>query len=211
MSNGFTFADEGKDFILAPEGTHIARCFRVVVLGTFDGEWQGRPKLNRKIRLDFELPGELNDFGNGPEPMFVSTTMNIAMGENANYRKFLQNWRGKAYTPDEAKKGVDVSKFLGHVGMLTIQHNESSQGRTFANLATIIPLPKGMDVPAPINKPVLFSVFAQPFDAATFEGLPESLQNKIKESREWKEMNEPMPTSYQTPPAAQEDDDDLPF
>ena len=89
MDNGFTFADDQtREFKLAPEGTFFARCWRVVVLGTFEDTWQGQTRLNRKIRIDFELPTELSDFGNGAEPFNVSSTLNISMHENANYRKF---------------------------------------------------------------------------------------------------------------------------
>lgn len=211
MDNGFTFADDQvRDFKLAPEGTFFARCWRVVVLGTFADTYKGEPKLNRKIRIDLELPTELNDFGNGPEPFNVSLTLNVHMGDKANYRKFLQNWRGKPYTEDETKKGVDVSKFIGHAALVTVAHKTSESGKTYDNIANISPLPKAMQVYDKVNTAVLFSVYAQPFNQAAFEALPNFLQEKIKDSREWADMYAQPATNPALAPLM-EAEDDLPF
>lgn len=212
-NNGFTFADDQtREFKLAPEGTFFARCWRVVVLGTFEDTWQGQTRLNRKIRIDFELPTELNDFGNGPEPFNVSSTLNISMHENANYRKFLQNWRGKAYSEEEAKKGVDVSKFIGAAALVTVAHTARDNGKTYDNIANISPLPKGMQVYDKVNTPTLFSIYARPFNQAAFDALPGFLQEKIKLSREWADMHEPIkPTNQAANAPLMEEEDDLPF
>ena len=211
MDNGFTFADDQtREFKLAPEGTFFARCWRVVVLGTFEDTWQGQTRLNRKIRIDFELPTELSDFGNGAEPFNVSSTLNISMHENANYRKFLQNWRGKAYSEEEAKKGIDVSKFVGAAALVTVAHTARDNGKTYDNIANISPLPKGMQMYDKVNTPTLFSVYARPFNQEAFEALPNILQEKIKTSREWADMYAQPATKPALAPLM-EAEDDLPF
>jgi len=211
-NNGFTFADDqAREFKLAPEGTFFARCWRVVVLGTFEDTWQGQTRLNRKIRIDFELPTELNDFGNGAEPFNVSSTLNITMHENANYRKFLQNWRGRAYSEEEAKKGIDVSKFVGAAALVTVAHTARDNGKTYDNIANISPLPKGMQVYDKVNTPALFSVYARPFNQEAFDVLPNFLQEKIKLSREWADMHDTVKPTNQAAAPLMEEEDDLPF
>ena len=47
---------------LCPSGTHIARLYKIVNLGTHDTEWQGQAKTSAKIRLYWELPNEMKEY-----------------------------------------------------------------------------------------------------------------------------------------------------
>jgi len=67
------------------------------------------------------------------------------MGEKANLRKFLGQWRGKTYTDAEAEEGAPLHKLEGVNALVQIGHNTSpATGKTYANIISIMPLPKGM-------------------------------------------------------------------
>ena len=48
---------EGGDFKLVPPGLHLARCYRIVDLGTQQIEYMGETKFQRKISIGWELHG----------------------------------------------------------------------------------------------------------------------------------------------------------
>ena len=43
---------------LIPAGTHIARCYSMIHIGTVEWEYLGEQKNTDKVRLTFELPFE---------------------------------------------------------------------------------------------------------------------------------------------------------
>ena len=49
----------GKEFEQAPAGTHVARCIKLIDLGTQFGEYQGKPTSARKVVVSWELPNEI--------------------------------------------------------------------------------------------------------------------------------------------------------
>ena len=50
--------ESNKEFKLVPQGTHLARCYRIIDLGTQQTEWQGQEKFLRKIMVAWEIYGE---------------------------------------------------------------------------------------------------------------------------------------------------------
>jgi hypothetical protein len=78
--------------------------------------------------------------------------------------------------------------------MVNIIHKQSGE-KTFANIQTITPLPKGMVCPPAVNPPLVFST-QQP-DMVVFRTLPEFVQDKIKLSDEFiAYMNAEMSANY---------------
>ena len=98
------------------------------------------------------------------------------MNEKANLRHHLDSWRGKAFTDEEAE-AFDVSTVLGKPCMLTVMHTQKD-GKTYANITGIGPLPKGISAKTIIPEitPILY---AQPDNTATYQMLPERLRKKI--------------------------------
>ncbi len=66
------------------------------------------------------------------------------MGEKANLKKFLEQWRGKAYDAEQIAAGVPLHKLTGQPGLLTVSHKTSGQGRTYANITACVGVPKQM-------------------------------------------------------------------
>ena len=53
-----TVANTGGDFKPAPAGSHLARCYRIIDLGTQKVVWKGTEKAMKKIIIGWELHGE---------------------------------------------------------------------------------------------------------------------------------------------------------
>ena len=49
-------SDNGGGFTPAPEGTHVARCVRLIDLGTQHGEYLGQATVRNQVMVMWELP-----------------------------------------------------------------------------------------------------------------------------------------------------------
>jgi hypothetical protein len=166
---------------IAPEGAYPARCYQIIDKGTtFDEKWGNK---KRKVQLLFELPTETAVFSEdkGEQPFFVKGVFNLTMGEKASLRKFIESWIGKKLTDAQAAD-FDITKLLGHPGMINIAHN-GKEDRVYANIMGISPLPKGFACPPAINE--LLTYDTTEHNAEVFAKLPEFLQEDIRKSDEW--------------------------
>lgn len=212
----------GGDFTPPPSGTHVARCVQIIDLGTQHWSFNGQPKSTRKVRVTFELPEELHVFDEekGEEPFFVSQEFTASLGPKANLRAALEAWRGVPFTAEELE-GFDLKKILGAPAMVTIVHETSKAGKSYANIAGIAKMPKSMKCPKQINPPVNFSLDPEEFQQEIYDELPEWLQKKIAESDEFKAISNPPDEEEPAPKAkgkgkpSKEDldntGDDIPF
>ena len=66
------------------------------------------------------------------------------MGEKANLRKFLEQWRGKPYTKEQVQAGVPIDKLTDQHGLLSIAQRTSGKGRNYANITACVGIPKAM-------------------------------------------------------------------
>ena len=67
-------------------GTHIATCYSMIHIGTVEWEYQGEKKWSNKVKLTFELPNEMRDFGGEQKPMVISKEYTISLHEKSNLR-----------------------------------------------------------------------------------------------------------------------------
>jgi hypothetical protein len=175
---------------LTPEGMHVARCYAMVHLGHQDDEWQGQKRITNKVRLSWELPNEMRVFdqAKGEQPMSVHKEFALSLKELSSLRPFLNSWRGKALTEEECIS-FDIEKLLGAPCMLNIIHEKSkTTGKTYAVIASISPLVKGMACPPQAN--ASFSFSPAEYEHSKFETLPQWLQEKIQQSHEYRAMEE---------------------
>jgi hypothetical protein len=180
---------------IAPEGTHVARCYQIIDKGTtFDEKWQNR---KRKIQFMFELPMELAVFNEekGEQPFYVKTVFNLSMGEKASLRKFIESWFGKKMT-DKQAADFEIFTLIGAACMINVVHN-GKEDRTYANIMSISPMPKGMQCPPAVNMPMCYDTTAH--DEQVFIMLPEFMQEDIKKSDEWLRRPSQFATSWSKP------------
>jgi hypothetical protein len=193
----------GTDFKLVPAGSHLAFCIAVVDLGLQPGA--GRfPKPKHQLHLRFETPNERTEYekdGRQIEaPMVIGSTYTASMSSKAFLRQHLESWRGRPFTDAEAAD-FDIAKVVGNPCMITVVHEAGGNGKTYANIKGISPVPKGMPVPAgPENKPIVYT----PGDVSAYDRLPEWLRKKIDAQLvEQREVS--------SAEAAEFEDDQIPF
>jgi hypothetical protein len=190
---------------LLPEGVHTAVCTQLIDLGIQYSE--KFDKSARKVIITWELPDETYETSEGEKKnRIVWKEYTLSLGDKANLRKDLQAWRGKAFTEDELK-GFDLNNILGVGCQIQIIHNKKGEN-TYANIASIMGLPKGMQMEKPSN--LLSFDLDNPTDySVKFEMLPQFIKDKIFNSTTWKELYEaPLMDSVGVSDA---DEDALPF
>lgn len=167
-----TAKDTPSTFELPPEGTHIAVCYLVVDLGLQPNSFDAN-KPKHKVLIGWETPEEKMKDG---RPFAISSIYTISLNEKAVLRQHLESWRGRKFTEQELA-GFNLRNVLGAACQISVVHNTAPNGKTYANVAAVMALPKGMQKPAPVNKPVAYDT-SEP-DPAALDALPEWIQNKI--------------------------------
>lgn len=136
----------GSDFPVCPIGMQQAVCVDGIDLGEKVDSYQGGPpKLSRKYALVFQTAERDEDTG---APFEVSIEFTASLGEMAALRKFIDGWRGKALTDDEART-FDITRLVGQNALLNVTHKTSAKGKTYAKIMSAAPLVKGMPKNAP--------------------------------------------------------------
>ncbi|MBN8777761.1 phage replication initiation protein, NGO0469 family [Thiomonas arsenitoxydans] len=215
-----TLTESTATFELPPAGPQAARCTRLIDLGTQTSDYQGEAKSARKVLLTWRL-SELRSDG---EPFQVSRRFTSSLHEKSALRAFLKSWRGRDFTPDELA-AFDLKKLLGAPALLNLAHTERN-GRSYADIVSVSPIPKGMQAPPPLgdSEGVLLDIS----DRSThhhLDDLPARLREQIKDSPEWRALNtaaisasrpaapaaRTAPPPARHAPAAEFEADDIPF
>lgn len=181
-------SNSGGSFTPVPPGMHLARCYRIIDLGTQKSEWQGEIKMLHKILVQFEVHGE-DDSGkplqtSDGEPMSIGKRYTLSLGDKATLRADLSSWRGRDFTAEE-QRGFELKNILGQWAMISVTKTDRD-GKEYTNIANINPVPKIIKergLPEGVNKPVIFSISDK--DLTVFETLSEKMQETIKLSPEW--------------------------
>lgn len=138
----YASAGSATKFQPAPAGAHAAVCCDVVDLGIVETTYQGETKKKHMVRLVWQID-EARDDG---KPYLVMGRYTLSLHEKAALRRDLESWRGRPFTEPELHQ-FDVEAVIGKGCYLDLVHRPS-KGDVFANVAAIMPLPKGMTAPA---------------------------------------------------------------
>lgn len=182
MAQGIFARDNGGgDFEIPEAGSYIARCYKIIDIGTQEVAYLGKTSFKRKVLMWFELledeDGDTVTMSSG-EPFTVLQRYTLSTNSQATLRHHIDAWRGKALTAEEAKE-FDVTKLLGQSCRLQVTLDEKDE-RTYVNIASIGHTKKE---PKGVNK--LFWWTIEDPDLTEFENFPEWLQNKIASAEEW--------------------------
>jgi hypothetical protein len=210
-------ADSNGSFTPVPTGLHLARCYRIIDLGTQESEYMGVKKMLQKVMLQFEVHSE-DENGNPTvtakgEPLSISKNFTLSLGEKATLRTDLKTWRGRDFTPEELR-GFELKNVLGVWCTLSIIKAMGRDGtKEYTNISGIMPVSvqqRKAGLPNGFNEPKLYSI--DEHDQALFETFSDNLRAKIMASPEFKMKTGN--TSFAAPAsqvAANIDDDDIPF
>jgi len=217
----FFVEDKGGNFERCPPGMHLARCYRIMDLGTQKSEYMGQTKYLHKIMIGWELHGvdesgkPLTMFDGRPFAIFKNYT--LSWSEKANLRLDLQSWRGKPFSQEEMRK-FDLKNVLGAWCMLNVIERQGQNGNTYSNVDSVSPVPtiiKQNGLPQPVNKNEMFNL--QEPDWVLFDTFSDNLKQKIINSPEFEKVKKA--ADYQkdanaeanSPKPAFDEDDDIPF
>jgi hypothetical protein len=120
---------------LAPEGQFVAICYDVADIGEIKTQFGSK----HKVLIDFQLP--VNDPASGL-PYTCGQTFTKSMNEKANLRKFMEQWRGRAYTEEQIKAKVPLGRMKGVPALISIARKTQANGKTYANIIAISMVPE---------------------------------------------------------------------
>lgn len=123
--------NDGGNFKPAPPGLHKSICVDVIDLGMMKGFGD---KMQPKVRFVFELTDKLMEDG---RPFLVFSTMTASLAETANLSKFISKWRGGI--PIKQGEAIDLDDFKFKPALLVVVHMVKPDGKTFANIDSILP------------------------------------------------------------------------
>lgn len=202
-----TASENTSDFKPVPSGTHPARCFGVIDLGTQIPK-NTSYKPSHKVLVLWELPHEVYEVDGKTVPMTTMKRYTLSVNKKATLRKDLDSWRGRGFTDEEAK-AFQVANLINAPCMLSITHTPKDDGPgVWVNIASVSGIPRGMQVPELTHKRVHWEL--EQGKDATFNALPEWMRDVINKCVEWC----PTDTAAFAPTDAPEKeviDDEVPF
>ena len=210
------FVEDKGNFETTPTGNHLARCYRIVDVGTQKSEYMGQIKYLRKVMLGWEV--HVADDDNKPikmkdgRPFAIFKNYTLSWADKATLRLDLASWRNKPFSQDELRK-FDLKTILGHFCMLNIIERPGKDGKSYTNVAGITPVPaiiKQQGFPEGVNVLEIFQLDNPDYDM--FEKFSDNLKKKIESSPEWVKLTK-APTQEKASTAASfvEEDSDVPF
>jgi len=195
-----TLSAQSKSTETVPAGTFAARCYQIIDLGHQTTSFEGEVKVVPQVRITWELSELMAD----GRPFSISREYTATFGPKGNLRKMLEAWRGRPFTSEELG-GFSLENVLGKPCLIGVVHKPSKDGtKVYANVNSVMALPKGMECPDQVNPSVKFDI--NEFDKEVFEKLPEWLRTKILMSKELEDNG--VPESHDEPVI---DDQSVPF
>lgn len=164
-------------------GVYIAICVGVIDLGEQYSE--KFKNYSNKVKIVWEIPSETVEVEGKQEPRQLSKEFTISASNKGNLRGFISSWNAKTYSDDEFLE-LDLFEQLGLACQLNVVLNETGE---YANINTIMPLPKGFPVPESKTEHIKWNM--DQWDDAVFEKLPEWIQEQIKKSTQFQKLHAP--------------------
>lgn len=186
----------GGDFKPPREGVALLRLCSYIELGTYAGEWKGKPKQNQKVLIEFELvhPDHkiVGNDGSFKGYHRVMVRINKSGHAKSKYMAVFNRLNHDGSVHFEKDTIPSIGRFLGKAFLGTIFHNVYKE-KTYANLdrdgdfaigaprsaVTSMGVPTGefTDIPVPeMNvKPRLFLWDSPGMTDSAYQGMWESI------------------------------------
>lgn len=125
---------EGTKYSVPPAGLNPAVLVAIIDVGSH--EKQGKNEKTgeaeyytaRSVFLAWELTDSKQD-GYEDKNHFIGAEYTLSLGDRANLRKLIEEWRGRALGKDE---GFKLATLLGRPCVLNVLHKQSQKGNAFA-------------------------------------------------------------------------------
>lgn len=125
-------ADSDKPRELPDADLHNAVCAFAFDLGQYPDPRYG--KVSHKVILAWELEQKMSD----GRPFMLSREYTLSLFEKALLFKHLTSWKGAPLSALELK-GLDLESLVGKACRLMVIHHQASNGKTYANIDSVLP------------------------------------------------------------------------
>ncbi len=192
------FISEGSSgtYVPCPPGSYPARLCALIDLGTQSTVWEGEQKTAHKVLLKFEITDQEARQDDGSAHT-ISRRFTASLHVKSALRKLLEAWRGKPFTADELRQ-FDLKVLVGMPCMVSVIH-EAKGDKLFANLASVMKLPRGF-APGIESEPLVHFDLSAP-DWTVFASLSSKLQEQISASPEFAKLTPPKSVNLPAPQA----------
>lgn len=188
-----------------PQGTHNAVCYGVVDLGTQEVVFQGTKKMQRKLRVQWEVPAlrvsYTKDNVEHEGPKVVGKTYTFSTFEKAALAQHLAAWGITDI------KTFDFKELIGRACMLNVVQKQIEGGDMISYISAVMQMPQGMPEMKMENPSLYYSIDEDGLNIP--DNIYGWLQEKIKASPEFANAGTP-PQNQQEEPAFNPTDD-IPF
>lgn len=196
--------NEQQDFGRIEDGSYPARLVQVIDVGQqerIDFETgQSTGEYHQRAFLTWEFPTETIEINGEQWPRWLSQEVTVSFHERAKLPQIIA-------ALDPKKEAQHLGDLLGKPALVTVGSTKNNK----AKVTNVVQLPKGMQVDDLKNQPVVFDM--DNFDEEVFNNLPQFIQNKIREARNFNpDLLSNQDTETKEQQQSQEGfDDDLPF
>lgn len=176
------------------DGLHPARLFQIIQIGSHLFKKDGKEWYSPQILLGFELPGITYENMDGVKVAQIKSgtyflSMNPSRKGVFGLREVIDGLRGTSEYTEEELEQFDISQFLGRMCLLKLEGVES-KGQIYQNITEISPMSKDykLEIEPGYEPRKEILVTIDDFKNLDMLNLPDWIQEKIRTSREYQEM-----------------------
>lgn len=172
--------NQKSDYKPIDEGTYVAVCCHLIDIGDHYSEQYD--KSQHKCLVNFELfDAGTVQVDDREVNRTLSSRYTMSFNKKSTLRKDLRAWRGREFTDEELKR-FDLKNILGAYCQLGIIHQTSGNGNIYANIASIMSLPKGFAKPEQTNTMLYWDFEESEIGDSVWQLIPEWVRKIIEES-----------------------------
>lgn len=179
---GIFAENNGGDFEQIEPGSYVARCYRMIDLGTQRAKAFGTDdiQLRHEVLIYFEILEDENNESirmRDGRPFSVQKRYKLSMHPKATLRKDLDAWRGTPFTDEESKR-FNVIKLLGTYCRVSLVPSKDGK---YININTVSYTKRKPEGP---NELLWWSPLDEEADMTVFDTFPDWLKEKINSCEE---------------------------
>lgn len=145
---------EMKSFTPCPVGVHPAVCVDVVDLGLVDTGYPdpktGENRFAHKVRIVWQVAKKMDDGRPYVVQSRYTLSFNEYQGKQSNLLRDVTAWGIDLQELVDETNDYDVERLIGRACLLNVVHKKGDTA-TWANVASLMPLPDGMVAPKPMS------------------------------------------------------------
>ena len=208
MSLKVKVKSEAVEFPPIPEGAYTAICYTIADLGEqYNDKFK---KTANKVMFIWEIVDDdlRIDIDGEMKRRAISKQYTASLAQKSNMYKDIRPWIGREFTKEEQEGTFDLTSLIEKGCLLNITNDKAADGKIYANVSSVMPLPKGIKVGKPENPVVIYDMDESGDEVK--QKLPEWVQKIIDRSRN-ADISNANKTDVAFDPETGEVTGDLPF